>query len=235
MWYRLAQLRMDPAGQMRMDMPKTKFDVEANTRAKVWTTKYQTNPVIPVIITLYETNNNRELGDIQFYYIPAYTMTRKVKLPYPIIDIDRIKIDERNLDEYLDINDLAGEDVDSEIRGWGLGQHLYKLAKEYIAEHFPDAKFIIGEVHSNSALKARNKIFGSPHTMQLRERDEDGVWKTKKINEQNAMKTLPEATWDENGSAYIDEDRNVRVVHKLPEPIQPELEPEDKSQLKLDI
>ena len=56
-----------------------------------------------------------------------------------------------------------------------------------------------------------------------------------KINEQNAMKTLPEATWDENGSAYIDEDRNVRVVHKLPEPIQPELEPEDKSQLKLDI
>ena len=58
MWYRLAQLKMDPAGQMRMDMPKTKFDLEANTRAKVWTTKYESNPVIPVVITLYETNNN---------------------------------------------------------------------------------------------------------------------------------------------------------------------------------
>jgi len=235
MWYRTAQLKMDPAGQMRMDMPKTKFDIEANTRAEVWTTKYQSNPVIPVIITLYETNNNRELGDIDFFYTPAFTMTKKGKLPYSVIDINRIKIDEREMEEYMGINDLAGEDVDSEIRGWGIGQYLYKLAKEYIEEHFPDAKFIIGEAYSNSALKSRNKIFGKPHTMQLREKDEDGVWNTKKIDEQQAMKKLPEATWDSDGSAYIDENRNVRIVHKLSEPIRQEIQPEDKSQLKLDI
>jgi hypothetical protein len=49
------------------------------------------------------------------------------------------------------------------------------------------------------------------------------------------MKKLPPAQWDSWGSAKIDNDVLVRVVHKLPEQKGPELEPEDKSQLKMDI
>ena len=53
---------------------------------------------------------------------------------------------------------MAGEDVESQRSGWGLGQYLYQLAKDYIAKHFPDAKFITGEVHSNTALKSRKIV-----------------------------------------------------------------------------
>jgi hypothetical protein len=107
--------------------------------------------------------------------------------------------------------------------------------KDYVAEHFPDARFITGEVHSNTALKARNKIFGKPHTLQYREREDRFRWKKEKITEPQAMEKLPPAQWDSWGSAKIDNDVHVRVVHKLPEQKVPELEPEDKSQLKMDI
>jgi hypothetical protein len=51
------------------------------------------------------------------------------------------------------------------------------------------------------------------------------------------MNKLPSARWDSWGSARINDDVKVRVVHKLPEQKQPEpQEPqEDKSQLKMDI
>lgn len=239
MWYRTAQLAMDPAGQMLMDMPKTKFNIAENLRHTVWTNKYELDPTIPVIIRLY--SNNEEIGDIQFTYYPAFYDSPQGKLPYPIINIYRIKIDEMGFVEHSDINDQAGEDVEFQRSGWGLGQYLYNLMKDYIAEHFPDAKYITGEVHSNNALKARNKVFGKPHTLQYRERDENDRWNTEKITEEKAMKKLPKARWDRWGNAKINEDKKVRVVHKLPEPTQPEptqpepQEKEDESQLKMDI
>ena len=49
------------------------------------------------------------------------------------------------------------------------------------------------------------------------------------------MKKLPPARWDSWGSAQIDNDKFVRVVHKLPEQKEPEPKPEDKSQLKMDL
>lgn len=234
MWYRTAQLAMDPAGQMLMDMPKTKFNIAENLRHTVWTNKYELDPSIPVIIRLY--SNNQEIGDIQFTYYPAFYNSPQGKLPYPIISIYRIKLDEMGLEEYMDINDQAGEDVESQRSGWGLGTYLYNLMKDYIAEHFPDAKYITGEVHSNTALKTRNKVFGKPHTLQYKERDENDRWNTEKITEEKAMKKLPAARWDKWGNARINDDVKVRVVHKLPEPIQPEpQEKEDESQLKMDI
>jgi hypothetical protein len=233
MWYRTAQLAMNPAGQMLMDMPKTRFNIEDNLRHTVWTNTYENDPTIPVVIRLY--SNNQEIGDIQFTYYPAFYDFSEGKLPYPMVNIYRVKIDELGLEEYMDINDLAGEDVESQRSGWGLGQYLYKLAKDYIAEHFPDAKFITGEVHSNTALKSRNKIFGKPHTLQYREKEDRFKWKKEKITEQQAMQKLPPARWDSWGNARIDNDKLVRVVHKLPEPKQPEPKPEDKTQLKMDI
>ena len=233
MWYRTAQLTMDPAGQMRMYMPKTRFNIEDNLRHTVWTNTYENDPTIPVVIRLY--SNNQEIGDIQFTYYPAYYDLSEGKLPYPIVNIFRVKIDELGLEEYMEINDLAGEDVESQRSGWGLGQYLYQLAKDYIAKHFPDAKFITGEVHSNTALKSRNKIFGKPHTLQYREKEDRFKWKKEKITEPQAMKKLPPARWDSWGSAQIDNDKFVRVVHKLPEQKEPEPKPEDKSQLKMDL
>ena len=233
MWYRLAQLRMDPAGQMRMDMPKTRFNIEDNLRHTVWTNKYEQDPTIPVVIRLY--SNNQEIGDIMFNYYPAFSNSIEGKLPYPIVSIYRIKIDELGLEDSMEINDLAGEDVESKRSGWGLGQYLYKLAKDYITEHFPDAKFIIGEVHSNTALKARNKVFGKPHTLEWNEFGDDRRWNKEKITEDKAMKKLPEARWDSWGNPRIDQSQHVRVVHKLSEQKQPEPKPEDKSQLKMDI
>ena len=233
MWYRTAQLSMNPAGQMLMDMPKTRFNIEDNLRHTVWTNTYENDPTIPVVIRLY--SNNQEIGDIQFTYYPAFYDLSEGKLPYPIVNIFRVKIDELGLEEYMEINDLAGEDVESQRSGWGLGQYLYQLAKDYIAKHFPDAKFITGEVHSNTALKSRNKIFGKPHTLQYREKEDRFKWKKEKITEPQAMKRLPPARWDSWGSAQIDNDVLVRVVHKLPEQKEPEPEIEDKSQLKLDI
>ncbi len=235
MWYRIAQLKMDPAGQMRMDMPRTRFNLEENTRYTVWTNKYELDPTIPVVIRLYEKNNNQELGDIMFTYYPAFYESSQGKLPYPIISIYRIKIDELGLEEYMEINEQAGEDVESQRSGWGLGQYLYQLAKDYIAQHFPDAKFITGEVHSSDAFKSRNKVFGKPHTLQWNRRDDDGRWQKERITEQKAMKQLPPAKWDSWGSAHIDQDQHVRVVHKLPEQKQSEPIEEDKSQLKMDI
>jgi hypothetical protein len=233
MWYRTAQLTMDPAGQMRMDMPKTRFNIEDNLRHTVWTNTYENDPTIPVVIRLY--SNNQEIGDIQFTYYPAYYDLSEGKLPYPIVNIFRVKIDELGLEEYMEINDLAGEDVESQRSGWGLGQYLYQLAKDYIAKHFPDAKFITGEVHSNTALKSRNKIFGKPHTLQKKKKEDRFKWKKEKITEPQAMKKLPPARWDSWGSAQIDNDKFVRVVHKLPEQKEPEPKPEDKSQLKMDL
>jgi len=234
MWYRTAQLLMDPAGQMRMDMPKTRFNIEDNLMHTVWTNKYELDPTIPVVIRLY--SNNQEIGDIMFTYYPAFYEMAEGKLPYPIINVYRVKIDELGLEEYMDINEQAGEDVESQRSGWGLGQYLYKLMKDYVAEHFPDARFITGEVHSNTALKARNKIFGKPHTLQYRERDENKRWQKEKITEEKAMNKLPPARWDSWGSARINDDVKVRVVHKLPEQKQPESqEKEDESQLKMDI
>jgi hypothetical protein len=233
MWYRTAQLTMDPAGQMRMDMPKTRFNIEDNLRHTVWTNTYENDPTIPVVIRLY--SNNQEIGDIQFTYYPAFYDLSEGKLPYPIVNIFRVKIDELGLEEYMEINDLAGEDVESQRSGWGLGQYLYQLAKDYISKHFPDAKFITGEVHSNTALKSRNKIFGKPHTLQYREKEDRFKWKKEKITEPQAMKKLPPARWDSWGSAQIDNDKFVRVVHKLPEQKEPEPKPEDKSQLKMDL
>ena len=233
MWYRTAQLAMNPAGQMLMDMPKTRFNIEDNLRHTVWTNTYENDPTIPVVIRLY--SNNQEIGDIQFTYYPAYYDLSEGKLPYPIVNIFRVKIDELGLEEYMEINDLAGEDVESQRSGWGLGQYLYQLAKDYIAKHFPDAKFITGEVHSNTALKSRNKIFGKPHTLQYREKEDRFKWKKEKITEPQAMKKLPPARWDSWGSAQIDNDKFVRVVHKLPEQKEPEPKPEDKSQLKMDL
>jgi len=52
MWYRTAQLSMNPAGQMLMDMPKTRFNIEDNLRHTVWTNTYENDPTIPVIIRL---------------------------------------------------------------------------------------------------------------------------------------------------------------------------------------
>ena len=179
MWYRTAQLLMDPAGQMRMDMPKTRFNIEDNLRHTVWTNTYENDPTIPVVIRLY--SNNQEIGDIQFTYYPAFYEMAEGKLPYPIINVYRVKIDELGLEEYMDINEQAGEDVESQRSGWGLGQYLYKLMKDYVAEHFPDARFITGEVHSSTALKARNKIFGKPHTLQYREREDRLDGKKKKL------------------------------------------------------
>ena len=71
--------------------------------------------------------------------------------------------------------------------------------------------------------------------MQWNELGDDRRWKKERITEDKAMKKLPEARWDSWGSAQIDQGQHVRVVHKLPEPTQPEPEPEDKSQLKLEI
>ena len=223
MWYRTAQLTMDPAGQMRMDMPKTRFNIEDNLRHTVWTNTYENDPTIPVVIRLY--GNNQEIGDIQFTYYPAYYDLSEGKLPYSIVNIFRVKIDELGLEEYMEINDLAGEDVESQRSGWGLGQYLYQLAKDYIAKHFPDAKFITGEVHSNTDLKSRNKIFGKPHTLQYREKEDRFKWKKEKITEPQAMKKLPPARWDSWGSAQIDNDKFVRVVHKLQEQKEPEPKP----------